>query len=112
VQSGDECASEELSAVVSSVVKAVERDLAEIRKRDRALAESAVAASALALAREIDSPSNSAAGKAACARSLLETMERLRELAPPAGEGDRIDDLGRRREVRRASKPSRKRRSG
>lgn len=84
------------------VVKALERDLAEIRKRAPDLAASALAASALALAKELDKPGNSATSKSMCARSLLDTLERLRELVPPDEEKDKLDDISARREARRA----------
>ena len=61
-----------------------------------------LAMAALALAREIDSPTNSATSKSMCARSLLDTLDRLRELTPPAQEADGLDDLARRRMARRA----------
>lgn len=47
------------------------------------LAESSLAESALALARELDDPENSATSKSMCAKAHLEVMTRLRELAPP-----------------------------
>ena len=43
---------------LGAVEKAVARDVAEIRKRDAALAGSSLAATALALAREVDGGSN------------------------------------------------------
>lgn len=54
---------------------------------------STLAASALALAREMDDPDNSATSKSMCARSLIETMERLFSLEPPKKENDRLDEL-------------------
>lgn len=75
-----------------SVVAAVARDLAALARRDRVLAESALAASAIVLAREMDDE-NSATSKSMCARALLDTMNRLWELAPPALTEDGVDDL-------------------
>lgn len=66
------------------------------------LATSALAASALALAREIDNAGNSATSKSMCARELREHMEQLRSLIPTDQEADELDDLARRREARRA----------
>ena len=66
------------------------------------LATGGLAITALALAREIDSPTNSATSKSMCARSLLDTMDRLRALTPVDQEADGLDDLARRREARRA----------
>lgn len=86
----------------SEVVDAVLRDLSDVAERDPRLAESTLAMSALSLAREMDSES-SATSKSMCARALLETMNRLLELAPPAREGDGIDDLSARRKKRIAS---------
>lgn len=82
-----------------SVVEATKRDLAELGD----LADSALAASALALARELDDDSNSATSKSMCARALKETLDRLRELAPPKREADGVDELKAERERRRAA---------
>lgn len=83
-----------------TTVAAINRDLGDIGKRDKDLAKSGLAASALALAREIDNPKNSATSKAMCAKELRETMDRLRERAPEQEE-DALDDLSRRRAARR-----------
>lgn len=80
---------------------AVEQDIEELRARAPELAESGLAATALALAYELDHPGNSATSKSMCARALNETMEKLRALAPPAEEPDAVDELTRRREERR-----------
>lgn len=80
-----------------AVVEAVERDLAEIAKRDKTLAESALALTALALAREIDKPNNSATSKAMCAKTLMDALEKLAGLAPAGEEHDKIDELRKRR---------------
>jgi hypothetical protein len=85
-----------------SVVGAVRRDLERIGKLDARLAESGLAATALALAREIDKSGNSATSKSMCARALGETMDRLRELAPAeAPAASLLDDLEARRKQRR-----------
>lgn len=86
---------------VGEVVKAVRRDLERIRRRDAELAESALAASAIELARELDQPDNSATSKAMCARAMREALDRLDELAPPEEESDRVHDLTSRRAERR-----------
>ncbi|MDQ3730302.1 MAG: hypothetical protein M3355_12025 [Actinomycetota bacterium] len=86
----------------ATVVAAVKRDLKVIGKRDSALAESALAASALMLADTLDNPRNSATSKSMCAKALLETMDRLRELAPDQQEADELDDLAARRAARLA----------
>lgn len=85
-----------------TVVGAVRRDLADIRLRAPAVASSTLAMSALALAREMDEEGNSATSKSMCARALLDTMDRLRELCPPEEKTDGVDELRRRRERRLA----------
>lgn len=86
----------------SNVIDAVERDLAEIAETDERLAESALAATASALAYELEHPYNSATAKSMCAGRLIEAMERLRELAPPRKEKDRVDEIAEHRAARRA----------
>jgi hypothetical protein len=85
-----------------TVAGAVRRDLAEIAQRDRALASSTLAMSALRLAREMDGGENSATSKSMCAKALLDTMDRLRELAPAVRQEDAIDQLAKKRQQRRA----------
>lgn len=82
-----------------TVQAAVKRDLAALK--DPKLAKSGLAASALALARELDSPKNSATSKSMCARALLDTLDRLRALAPAVKEKDEVDELSNRRQKRR-----------
>jgi hypothetical protein len=84
------------------VVDAVQRDLAAIAKLDKGLARSGLAASALALAKELDNPENSATSKSMCARALTEQLDHLRELAPDEEKGDKLDDLSARRAARLA----------
>ena len=86
-----------------SVVEGVQRDLARIALTDPNLVESALAMSALALAAEIDAPGNSATAKSMCAKSLLETLDRLRAISPPKPEQDGLDDLSARRAQRLAT---------
>lgn len=81
------------------VESAVERDLGALPE---GLAGSALAATALALAREIDGD-NSATSKSMCANSLTAALERLRALAPPEREADGVDEIARRRAARRAA---------
>lgn len=83
------------------VIDATLGEIADIAKRDRALAESALAASAIALSYEIQNPFNSATSKSMCARELRETMSKLRELAPPEQKKDALDELKARRASRR-----------
>lgn len=89
-----------MAATNLSVEAAVKRDL----KQFGAMADSALAASALALAREIDSPNNSATSKSMCAKALREALDRLRELAPPEPKADKLDDITKQREKRRAAR--------
>lgn len=78
-----------------SVVSALESELDEM-----GVAHTTLAASALALARELDKDSNSATSKSNCAKALNETLDKLRALAPPRDEEDRLDDLSARRAQR------------
>jgi hypothetical protein len=84
----------------TNVTSAVEADLRDIAKREPRLARSAQAAAALALARELDDD-NSATSKSMCAKALNETMDRLRELAPPEQIKDGVDDISAQRAKRR-----------
>lgn len=84
----------------SSVVAALERELAELPAE---FAGSTLAASAMALAREMDKPGNSATSKSMCARALNETLEKLRAQIPEADEGDELDELAARRAERLAA---------
>lgn len=85
-----------------AVRDAVEREIERMRKRDADLADGVFAATALALADQLDDSHNSATSKSMCAHQLRETMNRLLELLPEAEEQDSIDELQRRREQRRA----------
>lgn len=86
---------------LGQVEAATERDLAKLPTD---LGESALAASALALARELDGGGNSATSKSMCAKAHMEILDRLRELAPPAEVKDGLDDLKARRAKRLARK--------
>lgn len=82
-----------------TVTEAVLKDLEQFGD----LKGSALAASAIALAKELDSATNSATSKSMIARELREHMDRLRELAPPMEEADGVDELAKQRERRRGS---------
>jgi hypothetical protein len=86
-----------------TVVEAVRRDLAAIAKLDGPLAKGSLAASALALAREIDGD-NSATSKAMCSKSLNDTLATLRALAPEKKKDDTVDEIGDKRAERLARK--------
>lgn len=88
----------------TGVIDAVDHDIGEIRERDEGIAESAHAATAVRLAYELEHPFNSATAKAACAKTLNETMDRLRELAPEQPKKDRVDEIGAKRAKRRGGK--------
>lgn len=84
----------------TGLVEAVERDIALIADRSLELAGSGLAASALAMALEIENPFNSATSKSMCATGLRDALAQLRELIPQESEEDALDDLARRRSVR------------
>ena len=84
-----------------SVVEAVNRDLARMPGD---LRDSALAATALAMAEQLDGD-NSATSKSMCAKALLDTMAVLRGLAPPERVKDDVDQLAEKRRARRAGIP-------
>lgn len=85
-----------------NVIEAAEREVEAIRKHDTDLADSALAASTVALAYEIANPYNSATSKSMCAREMRDTLDRLRELAPEEDHADSLDELKQRRSERQA----------
>ena len=85
-----------------NVIEAAEREVEATRERDASLADSALAASAVALAYEIANPFNSATSKSMCAREMRDTLDRLRELAPEEDHADSLDELKQRRSERQA----------
>lgn len=87
---------------LASVTAAVVRDLTAIGERDPDLAVSGLAATALTLATRMDSPLTSSTAVSMLAGQLRDTLDRLRELAPTAEEGDDLDDLAARRSARLA----------
>lgn len=68
------------------------------------VAGTALAASALALARQLDKPRVSATATASCSRALLDTLDRLRSLVPAEEEKDAVDDLRARHAARRGDR--------
>ena len=88
-------------------VTAVRRDLRAIAKRDAALARSGIAASVVAMARELDYPWNSATSKSMCARAMREALDRLDEIAPAEEETDALDQLAAQRKQRIADRAGR-----
>ena len=87
---------------MDGVVAALEQELGGVPAE---LRDSTLAASALALARELDVAGNSATSKAMCARALAETLEKLRDRMPDEEEVDKVDDLSARRAKRRSGSP-------
>ena len=77
----------------TEIFDGVERDLAEITKRDADLGRSALAGLCRGLALELENPYNSATSKAQCAGQLRDTLAQLRELAPPERKASGLDDL-------------------
>jgi hypothetical protein len=73
---------------------------ADLRDLPGDLARSGLAATAMSLARELDSPDTSATAKAACSRSLVQVMRELRAQAPAGEVTDVVDELVARREAR------------
>lgn len=67
--------------------------LRELEKLPTDLSESALAASALAMAREIDSATNSATSKSMCQARLQDAWLKLQELRPPVHEADGVDAI-------------------
>jgi hypothetical protein len=82
-------------SVVESVTQELERIGADAL-------ESALGATALALAEELDAQ-NSATSKSMCAKALVDVLREVRSLAPPRRETDGVDDLEARRAERRAA---------
>lgn len=81
-----------------SVVAGMKKDL---KKLGDPLPSEAMAAAALVLAAELDGE-NSATSKSMCARSLLELLNRLWQLAPPVADMDGLDEIGAKRAKRLA----------
>ena len=95
---GSSCGTDRGLEGLVTVVDAVQGELAKL---PGALAESGVAALALALAETVDDPETRPTAKAMCARELREVLNQLRTLAPPKAEKNKIDELTTRRAHRR-----------
>jgi hypothetical protein len=85
-----------------TVFAATERDLAAIRSHAPEIADSALAATALSLAAEMDAD-NSATSKSMCARALADILQQLKALVPEEVKGDGIDEIAARRAKRLGS---------
>lgn len=100
---GSPCgASEDFEAVVSDRGEVELAVLADLKALPKEFRGSSVAAAALAMAREIDDPGNSATSKSMCAARLIEAMERLSVLVPEKPKESKLDEIGKRREQRLA----------
>lgn len=88
------------AAAPARVLTAVERDIAKLPDD---LAESALAASAVAMALEIEHPYNSATSKSMCQARLMDALRELRALAPEEEAMDGIDQLAAKRAERLAA---------
>jgi hypothetical protein len=82
-----------------SVVEAVQADIAALGSR---AVGSTLAETALALARELDKPKNSATSKSMCAKAMIDVLRELWSQAPPKREADGVTDLNAERAARRA----------
>ncbi len=82
----------------TGVVDAVTRDLAALPEN---LRTSGLATVALALARELEHPHNSATSKSMCAGRIVDIMGVMRALAPPERKADSIDEIAARRDAQR-----------
>lgn len=78
-------------------------DLAAIAKVAPELASCTLAATAQALAVEMDGD-NSATSKSMCAKALVDIMGQIRALTPEQKKGDGLDDLATRRASRLAGR--------
>lgn len=67
-----------MPARTPSVVRAVRADLRKLEERSPGVSKTALAATALAMARELDDHENPASGKAACALRLTLAMGEIR----------------------------------
>jgi hypothetical protein len=89
-----------VEGVVSvSVVEAV---TAELERLGEPGASSSLAATALALAEQLDEPRNGATSKSMCAKAMVDVLRELRLLAPPKQEDDELDRARKQRTERLA----------
>lgn len=87
-----------MGVIMATVAEAITAELEQLRVVDTA---PGLAQLAVKLAESVDDPGNATA-QANAARELRAVMDDLRKLAPVAVENDRLDDLTRKREARRA----------
>lgn len=82
-----------------TVVAAVKADLLRLGSGAEG---SGLAETALALARELDKPKNSATSKSMCAKALIDVLRELQRAAPQILEADGVTDINSERNKRRA----------
>lgn len=92
----------EIDPAPAFTIDAVRQELEHLEDKLPGISSSPVSAAALAMAYEVSSPATSATAKSMCAARLMEAVDRLRALVPAEPAKDRLDELQRRREVRRA----------
>jgi hypothetical protein len=91
-------------AAGTEVIDATRAEIDEMRQRNPQVANSALAAAALSMAYELDHPFNSATAKSYCVKELRQTMDWLREQAPPKAKGgSRLEELRKEREAKEAA---------
>jgi hypothetical protein len=87
-------------------VKAVRAELRALDERKPGIADSALAAGAIAVAKRLDHPDTTAAAAASCLRALERTLEGLHAQAPdttPAGPENELERRRAKRAARRAA---------
>jgi hypothetical protein len=87
-------------AASRTVVSALKAELEAMGRTAPELADSTLAAAALALAAAVDASKTSPTAKSMCARELRELLGELRGQMPEGEERDRLDDLSARRVAR------------
>ena len=80
------------------VVDALTKDLQAMGPR---ASGTTLAETALALARSLDDDGNSATSKSMCAKSMIDVLCELRQLAPPRQEADNVTNINSERDKRR-----------
>lgn len=85
-----------------TVAASVRGELELMADRAPEIRGSALAALAVAMAREVDNPDNSATSKSLCAGRLIDAVDRLRQMVPAEAQADGLDDLAARRDRRLA----------
>lgn len=83
-----------------TVAAAVRGELETMAGRAPEIRGTALAALAVAMAREVDDPGNSATAKSMCAGRLIDAVDRLRATVPAEIQADGLDDLAARRDRR------------